>query len=115
MPDFEKLVEKDVKHCGDLYEIAKDLGVDDTIAHKLKRYKSMQNILEMTKPDLKVVELAKVLFMHKRVAAVKLLYEKVKDEVHQLEAHSRWWKLNEVDKRFWGNIKFVHSMTSHWM
>lgn len=100
MPDFEKLVEKDVKHCGDLYEIAKDLGVDDTIAHKLKRYKSMQNILEMTKPDLKVVELAKVLFMHKRVAAVKLLYEKVKDEVHQLEAHSRWWKLNEVDKRF---------------
>ncbi|XP_071847317.1 uncharacterized protein [Apostichopus japonicus] len=81
MPDLEKLVEKDVKHCGDLYEIAKDLGVDDTIAHKLKRYKSMQNILEMTKPDLKVVELAKVLYKHKRVAAVKLLYEKVKDRL----------------------------------
>lgn len=85
MPDFEKLVEKDVKHCGDLYEIAKDLGVEDKIAHRLKHYKSMQNILEMTKPDLKVIELAKVLYKQNRVAAVKLLYEKVKDEVHRLK------------------------------
>lgn len=69
--EFVKLVEKEVKGCGDIYAIAVDLKVSYETAHRLKHFKSLESVLEMSHPDLKVIDFAEVLFRSKRVAAVK--------------------------------------------
>lgn len=71
------MLQKNIKGVGSMFEIALAFKVKPDVAHLLKRYRSLENVLTMSKPDLTVKEFVIVLTMHNRIAAVKEIYEKL--------------------------------------